>query len=429
MKTLTLIMTFLLSALMGTNAQNSPVKSEADLYWDTMPKKTFIAGSISLAAGPEEIQIPDSIQVDLQINGDKQGLLAKRRESLICKNIYDEIFRRMLRDWGIEFWRRFPDDPRRFQWLVNTCLMEPAYFVNLRNGALATIEERYLIALDTIAKKQWKELSQKYFQEVSLSTELQEPAKKNTLRFQFNQIRNQRWRDSENEKFNIDEFFERIIAFVTRYGDSGTSQSFKEILRFKADLGLNSKDIKHLIDLLKATSFESFQKEADYLEKIVRLEEEPLSLNAKSIKGDEVDLNQFRDNLVLIDFWNIYCAACILKMPEIKTVYEKYKDQGFRVISACLYDNGKFQKNELGKIKAIYGKIGADWPLVLLGGDKGQQGRQIFDTYDFFGVPQLLLLDEKGKLLHYNGDLENKGGLEKLVKEHLAKRNNIQKSK
>lgn len=425
MKTLTLITGFVLFIYINTSAQNSLVKSDADLYWDTMPKRGLVLG------GPQRLILEEGKIVDLELHGDKQGLLKHRKESIIRKHIYDEMFSRLLRDWGIEFWRRFPNDLRRFNWLSLTSLSEPAYFANLREGANSKLEGKFLIALDTIARNEWTHLCRRYFNEASQSTQIDSKEKERLLLRQFGDLNLLRWRNSEKDKFNINEYVKKWAEFAREYKTEKKDwQRLRQILTYKSDLGLDNADIKYYIGLLKSTKIEGFQKEAIYLEKIARLEEVPMNLNAKSIDGEEIDLRKLRGKLVLVDFWEITCSNCILKMPEIKSVYQQYKDKGFEVVSVCLFYNGKRQKDELKRITDLHHKIGSTWPLVLLGGNEGEAGRKIFNEYRFYEVPQLLLLDEEGKLLHYNGDLRNNGGVERLVKEHFKiKATNTQKTK
>jgi thiol-disulfide isomerase/thioredoxin len=394
MKTFTMATAFIFLTVLEINAQSALGKSEADIYWESMP---VLFGS----NGPQRPK-PNSDRASIEY-----------KEAIIKSSIYTEMFSRVFRDWGIEFWKRFPDDLRRFKWLKHTCIYEPAYFANPREGAIARSENRYIIALDTTAKKEWKVLFRRYLSEFLTSNENRESFYSTYFLLGISQ---EKWRNSESDKFDFIEFVRKAVNYAELVGPKFVDRNLSDLVRDQKEFGLADDDIKQYIHLLKLTKFPEFHRKASGMESIMKLKEIPLKLSAKSTEGKHIDLKQYRGKLVLVDFWNLGCSVCISKMPEIKAVYEAYKNQGFEVISVCLL----YQlANERKTIENIYHKVGADWPLLLMPGKEGQ-GRVIFDTYGWQGVPQLLLLDEGGKLIHYGGDMLNAvGGLERLVKKHF----------
>jgi|WetSurMetagenome_2_1015567.scaffolds.fasta_scaffold601427_2 peroxiredoxin len=48
-----------------------------------------------------------------------------------------------------------------------------------------------------------------------------------------------------------------------------------------------------------------------------------------SPKGDTIALSSLKGKVVLIDFWATWCAPCVNEQPELRKLYEKYKDAGF----------------------------------------------------------------------------------------------------
>ncbi len=45
------------------------------------------------------------------------------------------------------------------------------------------------------------------------------------------------------------------------------------------------------------------------------------------LDGTKVDLNQFTDKVIFINFWATWCPPCIAEMPQMQNLYEKYGDQ------------------------------------------------------------------------------------------------------
>ncbi|CAM3972034.1 TlpA disulfide reductase family protein [Flavobacterium jumunjinense] len=115
----------------------------------------------------------------------------------------------------------------------------------------------------------------------------------------------------------------------------------------------------------------------------------------------EIKKNKF----TLIDFWFSSCKPCIAIMPEIKSLYEKYKDKGFNVISISTdkekhIDLWKKQRHELDM----------NWENYLdLNGEIAKQ-----NSISMF--PTLFLIDENGVLIKKDMDLNE---LEKFLKQNL----------
>ena len=93
-----------------------------------------------------------------------------------------------------------------------------------------------------------------------------------------------------------------------------------------------------------------------------------LDFQVTDLKGEEISLENYRGQVVLLDFWATWCPPCIAEIPNVKKTYEKYKDQNFQIIGISL-DKSKeplekyIEKKELswrqywdntGKISNLY---------------------------------------------------------------------------
>lgn len=415
MKILTLITAFICLIGLGAKAQqeqgnSGKIKSEADIFWETKP----VSQNLNI------VELPNSYSPQQ---------LAEYNKRQLKSYMYKEIYARFLREWGIEFWRRFPEDTRRFEWFMQTCGSGgPVYFANLREGAIAEVENRFVVPLDTIARNEWQLLYNSYLNEFLTSNEVEEKGFLGKEGFLSWEIKRNypihRWRNSNTDKLDIKKYVDQLVFFAKRYGAQGIADILGGINQLKQDYGLNVADVQLYISLLKRTEFPEFHKAAIGIENLIKLETIPLQLNLKSTTGEEINLKNYKGKVVLVDFWSLGCSSCIAKMPEIKDVWQKYRDRGFEVISACFItgyraDGMEIYKDERQKINSVHERIGANWPLLLL--EKGPKGEKniIWSTYGFQSVPKLILLDEQGKLIHFDGNMTYKGGLEKLVKEHL----------
>ena len=63
----------------------------------------------------------------------------------------------------------------------------------------------------------------------------------------------------------------------------------------------------------------------------------PLAL--KDLDGREVRLDAYRGRTVIVNFWATWCAPCVVEMPSIMLLREKYAKQGLEVIGVNLQEN------------------------------------------------------------------------------------------
>ncbi|MHA7056808.1 TlpA family protein disulfide reductase [Aquimarina sp. M1] len=89
------------------------------------------------------------------------------------------------------------------------------------------------------------------------------------------------------------------------------------------------------------------------------------------------------NKLILLDFWEIWCSACIKSFPTMEELNQKYKNQ-VEIIGILSEDKEK-AKQIIKKKQVTY--------LNLLGED-------ILDTFEITALPTYLLIDKKGVVRH-----------------------------
>ncbi len=111
-----------------------------------------------------------------------------------------------------------------------------------------------------------------------------------------------------------------------------------------------------------------------------------IDFNVKDLNGNDLSLEQYRGNVILLDFWAVWCAPCIAEMPNVKQVYDKYKDQNFQIIGISL-DQSR------DKLVGYLEKEGITWPQVFDG--NGWQNR-VAQMYGISAIPHMYLIDGEG---------------------------------
>ncbi len=109
---------------------------------------------------------------------------------------------------------------------------------------------------------------------------------------------------------------------------------------------------------------------------------------------------------VLVDFWSPWCGPCRREVPNIKTVYEQYKDKGLEVLSIAVWER-KPQSHTI----EVAGQLGMDWHHI------NNAGSVPTEIYGIGGIPHLMLIGPDGTILArgFHG-LE---GIQSVVSEHL----------
>lgn len=113
-----------------------------------------------------------------------------------------------------------------------------------------------------------------------------------------------------------------------------------------------------------------------------------------TIDGKETKLSDYigKSNYVLIDFWASWCGPCIAEIPNIKRVYDKYKDKGLEVISISIDQQKKPWIDALGKVDQ-------NWIQLLC---PKADIKSLQDAYNFRGIPFLILINKKGIIENIN---------------------------
>ncbi|MDF1852424.1 MAG: TlpA disulfide reductase family protein [Verrucomicrobiales bacterium] len=119
-----------------------------------------------------------------------------------------------------------------------------------------------------------------------------------------------------------------------------------------------------------------------------------------SMKGEDIDLTEMKDKVILVDFWATWCGPCVAEMPNVVAAHEKYKEQGFEVIGISLDENKE-------AVETFVTENGLNWPQYFDG--KGW-GNEIAQRFGISSIPATFLVGKDGKIVASNlrgPDLEN----------------------
>lgn len=103
------------------------------------------------------------------------------------------------------------------------------------------------------------------------------------------------------------------------------------------------------------------------------------------LNNNKVSLDAYRNRVVMVEFFATWCPPCRMSAPDIKSVYEKYKDKGFVVLAVSI-DQGPDAK---AVVSSFVKEFGLGHPVLL---DDGQTSTR----YGVVSIPTSFIIDKQG---------------------------------
>ena len=120
--------------------------------------------------------------------------------------------------------------------------------------------------------------------------------------------------------------------------------------------------------------------------------------------GGDVDLAQYRGQVVLLNFWATWCAPCTAEMPAIERVYQAQRDRGFTVLAVDVQEHEEV-------VSPFLAQLGVTFPSAL---DRNGETARL---YRATGLPTTFLIDRGGVIR----DVRVGPLTEAMLEERLAK--------
>jgi peroxiredoxin len=124
----------------------------------------------------------------------------------------------------------------------------------------------------------------------------------------------------------------------------------------------------------------------------------------KSRSGENLKLSEFRGEVVMINFWASWCGPCRQEMPELESLYQRYKPMGFTLLGINVDDQIKNADKMLKQIPVSF-------PVLY------DSEHKVSDLYKVAAMPTTILLDRNGTI--HDIHLGYQPGMEKLYQEQI----------
>ena len=122
----------------------------------------------------------------------------------------------------------------------------------------------------------------------------------------------------------------------------------------------------------------------------------PFTIEGSDLNGQQFDWTQYKDKIVLVDFWATWCQPCLEEMPNIRENYDRYHAQGFEVVGVNLDEDTQSLQRFMSFQKL-------PWPSVV-GADPTTRGwkNPMVEKCGITSIPFLVLVGRDGNVLATN---------------------------
>ncbi|MBW5289667.1 MAG: thioredoxin family protein [Candidatus Ruthia sp. Apha_13_S6] len=119
-----------------------------------------------------------------------------------------------------------------------------------------------------------------------------------------------------------------------------------------------------------------------------------ISLKLKSIDGQILNIKDFDNQVILINFWASWCKPCVTEIPSLVRLQTILKDKPFKILTVNVGESKQ-------EIDAFMKKVKFDLPIML-----DHSGQAVRD-WGVYAYPSNFLLDKNGNIRYtYRGALE-----------------------
>jgi thiol-disulfide isomerase/thioredoxin len=123
----------------------------------------------------------------------------------------------------------------------------------------------------------------------------------------------------------------------------------------------------------------------------VKTGEDAPSTKLTFLDGKSVALADLRGKVVLLDFWATWCAPCIVELPHLIALHEKFGPRKDFLMIGVSLDSDETELRDFLKERKI------EWPQCV-----GDNGGATAEAFGVTGIPAVFLIGVDGKILAVN---------------------------
>lgn len=301
---------------------------------------------------------------------------------------------RILSRMALDIFEGYPTDPRRWQAALEVInnLSGYVYAYDPKKTGVAAFSR------DVIGKNAWNAYVRGVYEQMLAQPDIPQDTVKAAIAAYFQRV-------SMTAEAPATDLVPIVDEFTRRFPNDPTLESLENRLYGKL-LEAKKQDVLNArVQQLLQSPNEGVRKfaEAKMLVKVGR--GRPLDMKFTALDGREVDLEKLRGKVVLIDFWATWCAPCMKEVPQLKKMYEQYRERGFEIIGVSSDNAPGNGPDPDGEAKSAADMIefvkqhGMSWPTYY---DGKFMDNAMNVKFKIRSLPTKYLLDRKGLLVAIN---------------------------
>jgi peroxiredoxin len=109
------------------------------------------------------------------------------------------------------------------------------------------------------------------------------------------------------------------------------------------------------------------------------------------LRGKQWTLKDLRGKVVLVNFWATWCPPCRKEMPDLETLYNRFKGRGLVILA--------ISDEEASKVGPFITERNITYPVLL------DPGRKVNTLFQIDGIPKSFVYNRSGNLVAQSMDM------------------------
>jgi len=122
----------------------------------------------------------------------------------------------------------------------------------------------------------------------------------------------------------------------------------------------------------------------------------------QTLEGKPASLNDYRGQVVMVNFWATWCPPCRAEMPDMEQVYQEKKQEGFTVLAVNIQE-------ARDPVDQFVKRYGLTFPVVM------DASGQVTQQYGIYSLPSSYFIDREGRIAEVNVGALSKAAISRKV--------------